>query len=72
MIEKNIDKKLANRINYQIRYKRCSKGKFGRGVQTYEGGSISACGYGLGGGGVQIREGSKYTVTPAQNVRDFW
>ena len=23
-------------------------------------------------GGVQIREGSKYTVTPAQNVRDFW
>ena len=41
------------------------------GVQTYEGGSISASGYGLGGG-VQIREGSKYTVTPAQNVRDFW
>ena len=25
-----------------------------------------------GGGGVQIREGSKSTVTPAQNVRDFW
>ena len=25
-----------------------------------------------GGGGVQIREGSKYTVTPAQNVLDFW
>ena len=23
-------------------------------------------------GGVQIREGSKSTVTPAQNVRDFW
>ena len=42
MIEKNIDKKLANRI------------------MDWE------------GGGVQIREGSKYTVTPAQNVRDFW
>ena len=66
MIEKNIDKKLANRISYQIRYKRCSKGKFGRGVQTCEGGSISASGYGLEGGG------SKSTVTPAQNVRDFW
>ena len=38
MIEKNIDKKLANRISYQIRYKRCSKGKFGRGVQICEGG----------------------------------
>ena len=31
MIEKNIDRKLANRISYQIRYKRCSKGTFGRG-----------------------------------------
>ena len=55
MIEKNIDKKLANRISYQIRYKRCSKGKFGRGVQTCEGGSISASGYGLGGGGPNPR-----------------
>ena len=44
MIEKNIDKKLANRISYQIRYKRCSKGKFGRGVQICEGGSKSAKG----------------------------
>ena len=42
MIEKNIDKKLANRINYQICYKRSLKGKFGRGVQICEGGSISA------------------------------
>ena len=25
MIEENIDKKLANRISYQIRYKQCSK-----------------------------------------------
>ena len=32
--EKNIDKKLANRISYQIRcLKGCSKGKFSRGVQ---------------------------------------
>ena len=30
VIEKNIDKKLANRISYQIWYKRCLKGKFGR------------------------------------------
>ena len=37
-----------------------------------KGGSISVSGYGLGGGGVQIREGLKSTVTPAQNVRDFW
>ena len=27
MIEENIDKKLSNRISYQIRYKQCSKGK---------------------------------------------
>ena len=38
MIEKNIDKKLANRISYQIRYKRCLKGKFGRGSKSAEGG----------------------------------
>ena len=38
MIEKNIDKKLANRISYQIWYKGCLKGKFGRGVQICEGG----------------------------------
>ena len=38
MIEKNSDKKLANRISYQIRYKRCLKGKFGRGVQICGGG----------------------------------
>ena len=30
-IEKNIDKKLANIISYQIWYKGCFKGKFGRG-----------------------------------------
>ena len=27
VIEENIDKKLSNRISYQIRYKQCSKGK---------------------------------------------
>ena len=31
VIEKNIDKKLANRISYQTCYKGCLKGKFGRG-----------------------------------------
>ena len=32
VIEKNIDKKPANRISYQIGYKGCLKGKFGRGA----------------------------------------
>ena len=40
VIEKNIDKKLANRISHQICYKGCLKGKFGRGVQICEGGAI--------------------------------
>ena len=47
VIEKNIDKKLANRISYQIWYKGCLKGKFGRGVQICEGGPYPR--------GVQIR-----------------
>ena len=55
VIEKNIDRKLANRISYQIRYKRCSKGKFGRGGPNLRGGSISANVY--MDGGVQIRGG---------------
>ena len=42
VIEKNVNKKLANRISHQIRYKQCLKGKFGKGVQICEGGSISA------------------------------
>ena len=29
IVEKNIDKKLANRISYEISYKRCLKEKFG-------------------------------------------
>ena len=49
VIEKNIDRKLANRISYQIWYKGCLKGKSGRGVQICEGGSISASGFGPGG-----------------------
>ena len=49
VIEKNTDKKLANRISYQIWHKRCLKGKFVRGVQICEGGSISASGFGPGG-----------------------
>ena len=56
MIEKNIDKKLANRISYQIRYKRCSKGKFGTGVQTCEGGGpYPSADMDLGGGGPNLR-----------------
>ena len=42
MIEKNMDKKLANRIIYQICYKRSLEGNFGRGVQICEGRFISA------------------------------
>ena len=38
MIEKNIDKKLANRISYQIWYKGCLKEKFGRGSKSAKGG----------------------------------
>ena len=37
VIEKNIDRKLANRISYRIWYKRCLKGTFGS-----QGGSKSA------------------------------
>ena len=38
VVGKNIDKKLANRISYQIWYKGCLKGKSGRGVRICEGG----------------------------------
>ena len=62
VIEKNIDKKLANRISYQIWYKRCLKGKFGRGVQICQGGSISASVFRRGGGGVQIRCDAGHSV----------
>ena len=55
-LKRTSTKKLANIISYQIWYKRCLKGKFGRGgggpnlrrgVQICEGGSISASGFGI-------------------------
>ena len=50
VIEKNIDKKLANRISYQIWHKRCLRGNFSRGGPNLRrGGSISPSGFGLGG-----------------------
>ena len=73
VIEKNIDQKLANRISYQIWYKGCLKGKFGRGVQICEVGSISANEFGLGRGpnprGVQIcgDTGTTSTFQPDMN-----
>ena len=51
VIEKNIDKKLANKISYQIWYKRCLKEKLGRGPNLRRG-SIFASGLDRG---VQIR-----------------
>ena len=51
VIEKNIDKKLANRISYQIWYKGCLKGKFGRGVQICEGGPYPLADLDRGGPG---------------------
>ena len=55
MIEKNIERKLANRISYQIRYNDAQKESLVEGVQICEGGSISANVY--MDGGVQIRGG---------------
>ena len=52
MIEKKIDKKLANRISYQIWYKGCLKGKFGRGSKSAKGGPYLLADL---DGGVQIR-----------------
>ena len=63
VMEKNIGEKLATRISYQIWYKRCLKGKFGRGVQICQGGSISASVFGRGGG-------SKFAVTPG--IQSIW
>ena len=58
MIEKNIDKKLANRINYQICYKRSLKRKFGRGSKSAKGGPYPLTNLDRGGPnprGFQIR-----------------
>ena len=54
MIEKNIEKKHANRISYQMWYKRCFKGKSSRGSKTAKGGPYPLVDLD-GGGGVQIR-----------------
>ena len=54
-MEKNIGKKIANGISYQIWYKRCLKGKFDGG------GSKSAK-----GGGVHIR--SRIWTGGVQNI----
>ena len=47
-MEKNIGKKLPNRISDQVWYKRCLKGTFGRGGPNLRMGSISAGGFGPG------------------------
>ena len=60
VMEKNIGEKLSTRFSYQIWYKRCLKGKFGRGVQICQGGSISASVFGPGG--VQIRCDAGHSV----------
>ena len=59
VMEKNIVKKLANRISHQIWYKRCLKGKWGWGWggPNLRRGFISASGFGWGGGGPNLRRG---------------
>ena len=49
VMEKNIGKKLPNRISDQVWYKRYLKGTFGRGGSNLRRGSISASGFGPGG-----------------------
>ena len=65
VIENNIDQKLANRISYQIWYKGCLKGKFGRGGSKFAKWDPYPL-TNLDWGGVQIRGASKSAVTPAQ------
>ena len=63
--EKNIDKKLPNRIRYQIWYKRCQKESLVGGSKSAKRESISA---GKFGSPVQIRGGSKSAVvTPVRH-----
>ena len=64
-LKRTSTKKLANRISYQIWYKGCLKGKFGRGVQTCEGGSISCSGF---GSGVQIRCDTRWDFVTKGNI----
>ena len=54
-MEKNIGKKLANGISYQIWNKRCLKGKFDGGIQICEGGGGVHIRSRISTGGVQIR-----------------
>ena len=63
VMEKNIGEKLATRISYQIRYKRCLKGMFCWGVQICQG--LYPPAYLDGGGG-----GSKFAVTPG--IQSIW
>ena len=60
-MEKNIGEKLATRISYQIRYKRCLKGMFCWGVQICQGLYPPAY-LDRGGGGVQIRCDAGHSV----------
>ena len=62
VMEKNIGEKLATRISYQIRYKRCLKGMFCWGVQICQG--LYPPAY-LDRGG-----GSKFAVT--QGIQSIW
>ena len=62
VMEKNIGEKLATRISYQIRYKRCLKGMFCWGVQICQG--LYPPAY-LDRGG-----GSKFAVTPG--IQSIW
>ena len=64
VMEKNIGEKLATRISYQIRYKRCLKGMFCWGVQICQGLYPPAY-LDRGGGG-----GSKFAVTPG--IQSIW
>ena len=63
VMEKNIGEKLATRISYQIRYKRCLKGMFCWGVQICQG--LYPPAYLDRGGG-----GSKFAVTPG--IQSIW
>ena len=56
VMEKNIGKKLPNRISDQVWYKRCLKETFCRGVQICEGGPYPLA---------DLDRGSKSAVTPA-------
>ena len=68
VIEKNIDKKLANKIIYQICYKRSLERKFGRGGPNLRRGVHIRSR--IWTGEVQIRGGFKSAVIPAFQERN--